>query len=190
MFDFFEAPWGLLIVAVVSLLVLLIVRMFLPDKRRWWQFLLPGFLVVAAFGLDYMVETEREQINAAIGAVVKAVEDEDPAAIGVAISEDYRDSYHNSKQNLIRHLGSRLSEPLIAKNIKRILEMNVSGQRADVVFTVRILFDERSSVYQDFKQIMLIKIKAELQKEQDKWLFVRIELMEVDMRPAKWDYVR
>ncbi|GAI54401.1 unnamed protein product, partial [marine sediment metagenome] len=56
MFDTFEHPWGLLTLAVVTLFILLMFRRIFPEKRHWWQWLLPAFLIAAAFGLDALVQ--------------------------------------------------------------------------------------------------------------------------------------
>jgi len=192
MFDVFERPWGLLIVAIVALPVLLMFRGIFPEKRHWWQLALPAFLAAAAFGLDALVETDLEKINAVIATGVKAVEEENPDAIEPIISENYSDSSHRTKTALMRHCRRTLSEPLIEKNIKRIVEIVVSPSRttAEATFTVRIVFDKRSYVYQSYKRIMLAKVKVSLQKEQDKWLINQAELLELDRQPVDWQNIR
>ena len=192
MFDVFERPWGLLIVAIVALPVLLMVRRIFPEKRHWWQLALPAFLAVAAFGLDLLVQTDLEKINLVIDTGVKAVEQENPDAIEPIISENYSDSSHRTKTALMRHCRRTLSEPLIEKNIKRIVEIVVSPSRTTAVatFTVRIVFDKRSYIYQSYKRIMLAKVKVNLQKEQDKWLINQAELLELDRQPVDWQNIR
>ncbi|MFA5251362.1 MAG: hypothetical protein WC454_02105, partial [Phycisphaerae bacterium] len=103
MFDVFEQPWGLLTVAVVVFIVLLLLRTFAPQKCGWWLWLLPAFLVVAAFGLDFLVATDLEKINAVIDRGVKAVEDEDCDTIKRVLADDYSDSIHNSKSALVSY---------------------------------------------------------------------------------------
>lgn len=192
MFDVFERPWSLLIVAIVALPVLLMFRGIFPEKRHWWQLALPAFLAVAAFGLDLLVQTDLEKINLVIDTGVKAVEQENPDAIELIISENYSDSYHRTKTALMRHCRRTLSEPLIEKNIKRIVEIDVSPSRttAEATFTVRIVFDKRSYVYQSYKRIMLAKVKVNLQKEQSKWLINQAELLELDRQPVNWQNIR
>ncbi|UCE47264.1 MAG: hypothetical protein JSW47_16875, partial [Phycisphaerales bacterium] len=63
MFDFFEQPYTLIGGAVLVLFGVLTFRSVLPEKRRWWQWLLPMVLAGSAFGLDAMVQTDSEQIN-------------------------------------------------------------------------------------------------------------------------------
>jgi len=191
MFNIFEHPWGLLTLAVVTLLILLMFRRIFTEKRHWWQWLLPLFLAVAAFGLDALVQTDLEKINAVISTAVKAVEEENPDAIEPIISNNYHDSFHPTKEALISHCSARLSEPLVEKNIKRIVSIEILPPQATAVFTVRIVFDKRSYVYRDFKQLILAKVKLYLQKERDKsWLINRAEILEIDRQPVKWKDIR
>jgi hypothetical protein len=187
MFNFFEHPWGLIIIAIITFFVVLIFRSISPEKRRWWQWLLPAFLVIAAFGLDSLVETDLEKINAVIDKGVKAVEDEDPDSIEQIIADNYSDSYHRTKRALMLHCRAQLSEPLIERNVKRIISINIQPPEATAIFTVRILFDKRSYVYQSFKTQMLIKLQVDLQKQPDnQWLINRAELLAIDLHPADW----
>jgi len=192
MFDVFEQPWGLLTVAIIVLLILLMFRSIFPEKRHWWQLALPAFLALAAFGLDRLVQTDLEKINKVIDTGVKAVEEEKPHAIDAIISENYSDSYHRNKRTLILHAGRVLSEPVVEKNIKRILEINISPSKttATATFTVRVVFDKRSYVYRSYKRIVLAKVEINLQKKQGKWLINRVELLELDMQPVDWRHIR
>ena len=193
MFDVFEQPWGLLTVAVIVLLILLMFRSIFPEKRHWWQLALPAFLAVTAFGLDRLVQTDLEKINKVINIAVKAVEEEKPDAIDAIISENYSDSYHRNKRVLILHARRVLSEPVVEKNIKRILEINISPSKrtATATFTIRVVFDKRSYVYQSYKRIVLAKVEINLQKELGKgWLINQAELLELDRQPVNWQHIR
>jgi hypothetical protein len=191
MFNCFEHPWGLITIAGLTLLGLLVFRSIFPEKRRWWQWLLPVLLVVAAFGLDFLVETDLEKINAVIDKGVKAVEDEDSDAIEQILADDYADSYHSSKSDLMAHCREVLSEPLIEKNIKRTVSTTIQPPKATVIFTVRILFDKQSYVYQDFKQQMMTEVQVDLRKQPDnRWLISRVELLKIDFQPAKWKSIK
>ena len=103
MFDFFEQPYTLIGAAVLVLFAMLTFRSVLPEKRRWWQLLVPALVVAAAFGMDFAVRTDLEKINAVINTCIKAVEEEDLVAIEAVIADDYRDSHHNTKRDLMRH---------------------------------------------------------------------------------------
>jgi hypothetical protein len=190
MFDIFEQPWTLLIVAILVLLVMLMLRRIFPVKRHWAQWLLPAFLTVAAFGFDLLVKTNLEKINAVINTAVKAVEEENCHAIAAIISDNYHDSYHNTKKDLMRHCRARLSEPLVAKNKKRPPIIEISSPKATVTLTIIIHFDKQSYVYQDIR-LMWAKVKLDLQKEQNgSWLINRVEILEIDGYPANWRRIR
>lgn len=190
MFNIFQHPWTLLIAAVIVLLVMLILRSILPEKRRWWQLALPLFLVLAAFGLDQLVQTDLEKINSVIATAVEAFEEENADVIEAIISEDYYDSYHNTKKELIYYCRMLLSEPLVAKNVKRIVQIEIEGPKATAVFTVRTLFDERSYVY-DLKRLMFTKMELSLQKQRsNQWLINRTEVLEIDKQLVNWKDIK
>ena len=187
MWNIFEQPWTLLTAAIIILLVILVIRSILPDKKHFWQLLLPVLIAASAFALDLLVQTDLEKINAVINTAVKAVEQENPDAIEPVISDNYRDSFHNTKNDFVYHYRSRLSEPLVKKNIKRIITVEMREKLATAVFTVRIIFDERSYIYQSYKPIILTKVKLDLQKEPDNnWRITKAELLEIDMQPVNW----
>ena len=187
MFDIFEQPWTLLGLAILILLVILSFRSILPDKRRWWQWLPPAIIAVAAFGLDFLVTSDAEQIRDVIKKASVAVKEENTEAIEMLISENYRDSRHRSKPHFIAHCKARLSKPLIEKNITRIVSLELDSQQATVVFTARLVFDKRRLVYQNFMELMLIKGELQLRKEVDKgWLINRVEIKQINLRSANW----
>jgi len=192
MSDIFEQPWPLLITAGVILIILLLFRGIFPNRKRWWQFLIPVLIGAAALGLDRLVQTDLEKIEAVIAAVSKAAEEEDCEKIEPLIADDYRDSHHRNKQRLMSRCRSRLSSPLIDKNITTVISTDISSSTATAVFTVRILFDTQSRVYQNYSmRIMLMKIKINLQKTPDeKWLIDRAEIVEINRQPANWQDIR
>jgi len=190
MFNIFEQPWILLITAVIVLLVILLLGRIWPDKKRWWQWFIPVLFSGAAFGLDFLVQTDFEKIEAVIRTGVKAVEREDCSALEAIICADYRDSYHGSKAALMYHCQTRLAEPLVEKNTKRTISVEISPPAATVIFTVRTLFDKNSYVYQEFKREMFTKLRLELRKQAQDWLIYRAEILALDRQPAGWRDIR
>ncbi len=186
MFNLFEQPWTLLAAAVVALLVLLIFRTVFPDKRRWWHFALPIILAASAFGLDLLVQTDPEKIQTAINTTLKAAEKENPDTIDQIISDNYSDSYHNTKQALMHYCRTWLAQPLIKKNYKTILQTDISGQQAVVTLTVRTVFEQQSVVARNYKPIIVTKARLNLEKQHDKWHIRRVEILELDHRPVRW----
>ncbi len=187
MWNIFERPWTLLAAAVIAFLVMLVLRRTIQGKKLPYLWLLPFLLALLAFGLDYLVETDLEKIKAVITTAVTAVEDENPDAIEPIIADNYRDSLHSTKKDLLYHLRRRLSEPLVEKNITRIVSIDISGTQAVAIFTVRIVFDQRSYIAQAYKQLILTKVELTLQKQPDnQWLISSAELLEIDLQPTSW----
>ncbi len=191
MFDFFEQPYTLIGAAVLVLFGVLTFRSVLPEKRRWWQLLLPVFVAVAAFGLDMLVQTDLEKINSVISTIIKAVEEEDCNAIEATIAEEYRDSYHNTKRHLLTHCRRRLTPSLIEKNKKRACLVELSPPNATATLFMLTTFDKNSSISVNYKSFLFLKIELYFQKQQDKtWLINRVEILELDRHPAKWNDIR
>jgi hypothetical protein len=190
MFDFFEQPYTLIGAAVLVLFGILTFRSFCPEKRRWWQLLIPVLIVVAAFGTDMLVQTDLEKINAVIKAAINAVQEEDYRAIGATIADNYSDSYHSTKQDLMAHCKRELSKPLVEKIKKpsRLIDISDSNATA-TLFTVIIL--DKNSYLSQYKSFLLVKARLSLRKQPDKtWLISRIEILEIDRQPISWKGIR
>jgi hypothetical protein len=191
MFDVFEQPWTLAGAAVLVLFGILTFRSFCPEKRRWWQLLIPVFLVVAAFGADMLIQTDREKVNSVIDAAIEAVRREDCSAIGAVIADDYSDSYHGTKKVLMDHCRKELSKPLVDKGKKTGLLVKISDSNATAVLFATIIFDKNSYISQNYKSFLLVKARLSLQKQPNKrWLINRIEILELDRQPTSWRHIR
>jgi hypothetical protein len=191
MFDIFEQPWTLVGAAVLVLFGMFTFRSICPEKRRWWQLLVPLLLAVGALGLDEIVKTDQERISAVIAKGIKAVKEEDFRAVESILSDRYSDSYHDTKQHLLSHFRTVLSEPLIAKHKRTGLLVNVKGPNATAVLFTTVTFEKDSRIAQNYVSFLLTKTRLSLQKQPDKrWLITRIEVLELNRQPANWDHIR
>lgn len=191
MFDFFEQPYTLIGVAVIVLFGIFTFRSFMPEKRHWWQFLVPVFVAAGGVGLDMLFQTDLEKINTVISTAIKAVEEEDCNSIEVLIAEDYRDSFHNTKWDLMSHCRRKLTPPLVEKNKKRACLVELSPPQATATLFMLTTFDKNSYVSENYKSFIFFKIELSFQKQPDKtWLISRGELLEIDKQPAKWKDIR
>jgi len=191
MLNIFEQPWTLTVVAVLVLFGLFQFRSIFPEKRRWWQLLLPVFLTAFAFGLDFFVKTDLEKIRAVVKTGIKAVEQENCDAIEKIIADNYSDSHHDTKASLMAHCRTELARSPVEKNKKVSLLIEVSPPQATADLTAWIKFDTASYIAQTYKQLFLIEVKLYFQKQPDKrWLINRVELIEVDKQPVSWRQVR
>ena len=191
MFDIFEQPWTLVGAAVLVLFGMLTFRSFCPEKRRWWQLLVPVFLTVAAFGVDMLVQTDNEKINSVIHTVIKAVQQEDYSAIGAVITNNYSDSYHSTKKQFMDHCRRELSKPLVDKGKKTGLLIDISDSNATATLFAVIIFDKNSYISQNYISFLLVKARLSLRKQPDKrWLISSIEILELDHQPTNWNRIR
>ena len=185
MTNIFEQPRLLLIVAGVVFLGVAFFRDLLPPRRAWIFWLLPVVIAVAAFGIDYLVQTDREKIEAVLAKASRAVEREDIKAIEPLIWKNYSDSVHPSKQELLDHFRERLDEPIIEKIVPAIVSLDIKPSEAKVIFTARVMFDPKGPVY-EYQKMMLFKLEANLTKEAGEWFFSRTEILTINLQPAGW----
>ena len=118
MYNIFEKPWTLLIVAVVVLFIIYIFHIFKPDKIRRWHFLIPFMIAISAFAIDIFVETDMENINGVIKSCTKASVNEDADTIDTFISSDYNDSLHQGKLEIMIYCRAIFSEPAVERFVK------------------------------------------------------------------------
>jgi len=191
MFNFFEQPYTLIGAAVLVLFGILTFRSVLPEKRHWWQLLVPAFVAAAAFGLDVAVRTDLEKINAVINTCIKAVEEEDLVAIEAVIADDYRDSHHNTKRDLMRHCRTELSQSPVQKSKKRACLVQLSPPKATATLFATIIFEKDSYVSVNYKAWLMVQARLSFQEQPDKtWLINRIEILELDRQPTNWSQIR
>ena len=191
MLEIFDKPWTLACAAVLVLFGMLTFRSFCPEKRRWWQLLIPVFLIAAAFGMDMLVQTDTEKINSVINTVIKAIQQEDCSTIGAVIANNYSDSYHSTKKHFLDRCRRELSKPLVDKGKKTGLLIDISDSNATATLFAVIIFDKNSYISQNYKSFLLVKARLSLRKQPDKrWLINRIEILELDRQPTSWNRIR
>ncbi|MGA2069851.1 MAG: hypothetical protein ABSG97_00745 [Sedimentisphaerales bacterium] len=188
MTNIFEQPWLLLIVAGVVFLGVAMFRDALPPKRAWLFWMLPIVIAIAAFAIDFLVETDKEKIETVLAKACRAVEREDIESAEPLIWKNYSDSIHPTKQILLDHFQLRLSEPVIEKIVPAIVSLDIKPPDAKLVFTARVMFDPKGPIY-EYRKMMLFKVQADLIKEADKWFFSRTEILTIDLQPAGWKYM-
>jgi hypothetical protein len=104
------------------------------------------------------------------------------------ISNDYHDSFHKTKKQLLANCKARLYTPIIEKTIPRVVSVEQASREAVAIFTVRVLFDKDSDISQLYKQDIFFKVQGHLEKQSDnRWLISRIEILEIDHFPAGWN---
>ncbi|UCG46140.1 MAG: hypothetical protein JSU94_11620 [Phycisphaerales bacterium] len=187
MLNVFEQPWTLVGAAVLVLFGLLTFRSFMPEKRRPWQWLLPLAVAALGFGLDALVQTDIERIDALIKTGADAVRRADFTAIASIIAEDYSDSVNAGKADLIRRVRGRLARPIVEKIRRTGRLVELSSPAAKVTLFAKVTFTDDSFVARDYKKWILVKLRLYLRKDPARgWLINRVEILEIDKQPVNW----
>jgi hypothetical protein len=191
MLDIFDQPWTLIGASVLVFFGVLTFRSIFPEKKSFWHWLLPLFVIAAAFGTDYLVQTDLEKIDAAIDTGIKAVKNKDYQTIEALISENYSDSYHNSKESLMTDCRRHLSQNPVEKIKKTNQLTNISLPNAKAAVFILITFDKDSYVSQNFVSFLQMKIEVYLQKQpHNEWLINRVEIREINRQSTGWNQIR
>jgi len=181
--------------AAVLILILyeavLVIRAAWGDKTLWWLWIVPVVIAVTGVGLDTFVKSDMEMIRTAIYSGASAVENENPDRVESVISDNYSDSFHRSKESLMRHCRSILSEPLIETIVPRITAVSIEPPNASIVCVSQISFSPSSYASQYYGSGMLVTTRIELQKQAtNQWLMNRIEITQINMYAASWSDIR
>ena len=186
MFNIFQNPVLLLIVAFAVFVTVVMIRQSLPDKRRWWQLLLPVLFIALAFGVDHLVKTDNEQINSLIDLGIKGFTEEDADQVEITISPDYSDSLHRSREQLMARCRSMVSEPLVKKIKTRHFNLTISSPKAAIECEFIVHLQEQS-VYSFAGPIKFVKMNLQLEKTVERgWLINTAELISIDNHPITW----
>lgn len=192
MFDFFEQPYTLIGGAILVLFGVLTFRSVVPEKRRWWQWLLPVLVAGSGLGLDALVKTRPEQINAVIDAGVAAVGTRDITSIAKITSPDYRDSVHGSKERLLYYCRQAVEQNQVIKAKKKGVRItNLSASEATANVFVQMIFDQNSYVAENYKPSAQIKLDVTFEKRGSPgWLVRGVELRGIDGQSISWRQAR
>jgi len=185
----FETPWPVLTVALIALTVVVIIRQTWPDKRRWWQLLIPAVLAVGGFGLEHFIETDYEKIESVINSGIEAVIDQDLGQINRIISPDYSDSRHRSKASLMGYCRDLLAQPFVERIKRQQVQIIISAPEAEAEISVRLHLHPQNT-YALGGTLMYVKMKLYLAKTPyGNWLISRTEIISVNNQPLNWGSV-
>jgi hypothetical protein len=189
MWDIFDQPWTLLGAAAIVLMIVSTFRSVWPEKCARWQWLLPAGVAILGLGLDLGVATDLEKVSRIVKTAMKAAEREDCVAIARLIAPSYEDSYHKDKQAFVSHCRARLVPPAVDHVRKIAVATEIKPPQATVTLTFKVKFEKESYWVRSYgKLAALVKVQMRLAKQSNRsWLVTRIEVLEVDTMPARWD---
>jgi len=186
-----EQPFMLLAAAVISLPVLWLVRVFLPDKHRLWQTVIPLILVLLAFGLDFFVATDREKIADCIHTGIEAFKAKDITPIKEIIAADYSDSAHVSRELIIAYCQALFEIAPVKKVTLQSTNTQIDPPKATFTTEAVVRFAEESEPARPGKPFLIIKARLYLRKNPEKkWLIYSSEIFELDRQPINWNQIK
>ena len=190
MFNIFQQPWAMLVIAFIALDVIWFTSMFKTEQIKKWIWLCPLLIALLGLAIDFLVKTDREKVNILINSAITATQEENIPAIDAIIAENYQDSGHKTKPDLMRYCQRMLSGPFIEKNTKMGTTLEIIPPTAKATINVMTRFDPNSFVYQNNIRVMMVKVELFMQKQPDKsWLIQQTELLEINKQPMTWRQV-
>jgi ketosteroid isomerase-like protein len=191
MFNIFEYPFVGLGIAVLSMMALWLYNAFYPAGRKWWHFTIPFVIAGAAFAIAFFVQTDKEKIQAAVYAGIRAFEKQDIKPISEIIADDYNDFSHGSKEQLIAYCRTLFQFAAVEKVTTFSREMKVYGQRGIFRTEMMVKFAEDSDIAEAGKAFLIVKARFYFKKTpQGKWVIYNSEILELDRQPVNREQLR
>jgi hypothetical protein len=192
MWNVFEQPWTLLGISVLVLLGVLTFRSVWPEKRKFWQLLLPLIVAGSAFGLDALVVTDHEKVVAVTTAAIRAVQEEDCLGVGSCIASNYHDSRHQDKAALMKACQEYLTGATVEKIRKITREIDMSKKPAVVTMLLSLRLEEQGRLAKQYGIVSCpIGVQVYVSKQPDnRWLISSVELRAVEGMPMGWSGVQ
>lgn len=191
MWNIFEYPFVGIGIAVISMIALWILGAFWPEKKRKWHFAVPFVIIGLAFAVEYLVQTDKEKIQAAINKGIKAFETQNIQPIREIIADDYTDTAHSSKEFIIAYCQALFETAAVGKITLYSRQIEVKDDTAAFTTEAIVKFAENSRIAQMGKSFMLVKARFHFKKTQDKrWLINNCEILELDRNSVNWNQLR
>ncbi len=182
----YESPILLIIVSVALFCVITLFRNFMPEKRRWWQFVIPAVVFVAAFAVDYFVETDREKVRARILEARAAVLSQQPQVIIGMLDTDYQGQHGYNREAVAKKCRQYFSRPFAKKIRINYNEITVDGNKAQSILNTTVHFEESTEAGQYFT-LAVIEAKIDFIRHGDTWFVRNVHIEKVNNKePPRW----
>ena len=188
MFNVFEYPFVGMGMAFLSMISLWLYQTFRPDKKRKWHFAVPFIIIALAFGLCFLVQTDKEKILAAFNQGVRSFQEQKIEPIRKIIAEDYSDAAHGSKKLIVAYCQAMFQVAPVEK--VTIFSRQTQIEQTTAVFTIEsmVKFTEDSEIAKMGKPFLIVKARLHFKKTpQKKWLVCGSEILELDRKPVNWN---
>jgi len=180
----FENIWLLLTVAGIALVAVSIIRQARPEWGHW-PLLVPLAIVGLAFGLDSLIQTDKEAIGDLFTTCRKAVINHNTEALMKCISPNYSDRSHPSKAVLESAVRRELDRIAIEKVKTQSHLLTVSDKSAVSELNVVVHLDKNSS-YGQTASLVFVGLELRYEKIGDTWYIYNVNIVSVNNQPWNW----
>jgi hypothetical protein len=181
----FESPWLLLTVSAVLLGGAGIVWQG-RGRRGGWVFLVPLVTASAALGVDWLVQTDAEQIESMLNACRRAALAGDSGAIGPFLSEDYRDPVHLTKAQFLEGAEEIFRRAGLQRVVQRGHKLQIEGERAKSRVRYRVHLDPQRSAYAAGGGLFFVVLEIDYRRQGGRWQIQRVVLVSVNDTSMGW----
>jgi hypothetical protein len=187
MFNPLETPWLLLIIGIITLAIGSFIRNNVSPRKGLLLIGAGLLLAAAAFGVEYAFQTDNEQVHGLIYTCRTAIVENKPGLIGPCISEQYRDSMHLNKANLIGDAERIIRMAGINKIRFQTITPRFSGNSARVDFKAAVFMDPQKSAFAA-GGLFFVEMTIAFQKENNtSWLITSSEVVSVNDERTGWN---
>ncbi|MFA6186667.1 MAG: hypothetical protein WC770_05580 [Phycisphaerae bacterium] len=188
MLNVFEYPFVGIGIAFLSMIALWLYRALRPDKKRKWHFAVPFIIIALAFGLCFLVQTDKEKILAAFNTGIKSFQQRNIEPIREIIADDYSDAAHGSKALIVAYCQAMFEVAPVEKVTTFSRQIEIEQTTATFTMESMVKFTEESEIAKMGKAFLIIKARLHFKKTPEKkWLIVSSEILELDRKPVNWN---
>ena len=190
MFNIFQQPWTLVVIAFAAYVAIWLWRTVAGEKVSKKYFLIPIVLIVLAFAIDGFFKTDREKVNSLIKVTMGAIENEDIDTIDKVVSPSYEDIVHRSKAEILTYGRVMLEMMPVRKIKKQSSNLEFSDSSAQTLMSVVIHFGDEAET-SEVMPLLVVKARVHFVKTADKkWLINSTELLKINNQPIGWRKVK
>lgn len=188
MWNVFEYPFVGIGIAFLSMVMLWLYRAFRPDKKRKWHFAVPFIIIALAFGLCFLVQTDREKILTAFNIGIKSFQQQNVEPIRQIIADDYSDAAHGSKELIVAYCQAMFEVAPVEKVTTFSRQIQIEPTTATFTMESMVKFTEESEMARMGKDFLIVKARLHFKKTpQKKWLLTSSEILELDRKSVNWN---
>jgi hypothetical protein len=186
MFNPLETPWLLLILGIITLAAGSYIRNNVSPRNGLLLILAGLLLAGAAFGVDYLFQTDYEQLRGLIDTCKTAAVTNQPGLIGTCLSPQYRDSMHSDKDSMVADAQRIIKMAGISKIRFQSITFQVKDNTATAALNMGVFMDANKSAFAA-GGLFFVEINVEFQKDNKRWLITSSEVVSVNNERAGWD---